>query len=725
MKNFQILFTVFILSISVLGQSKYIHHKLNITVAPEKSEISVRDSVYVPSLQAKKPLWFKLNSSLAISAFSKNISLKKIASKIKSSDVGMDRDISKEKEITTNEYEIKFSGGKAKTFWIEYSGKIYVPIANSAEEYQRGFGQTPGIISNKGVYLAGSSGWVPAFGKELVTFTLKVNLPAGWKSVSQGERTFVESDSAHHFDEWREDYPQEEVFLIAAKFHEYSYDAEHVEIMAFLRENDEALANKYLERTAQYLKMYESLLGKYPYKKFALVENFWETGYGMPSFTLLGEKIIRFPFILYSSYPHELLHNWWGNSAYVDFSKGNWCEGITAYMADHLMKEKRGQGAEYRRATLQKFTDFVNEKNDFPLSKFYSRYDAPSEAIGYGKALMMWHMLRKMVGDNSFVKAFRLFYKQNKFRRASFDDIRLAFEQTVNKNLKWFFNQWVKRTGAPELKLDKVSLTSRAKDFLLKFNLHQIQKGKAFKLYVPVYVQTEKSLESFKLVSDSKNKVYRLTLSSKPLEILIDPQFDVFRKLEPPETPPSLTKAYGSQRTLILLPSKNEKNYNYYKTFAREWIRVHKEKFELAESGQVKNIPTDKAVWILGYNNKFLNIVNRQLKKRNSFVLRDSVRFGEAVNSTAGRDFICVVRNPKNVNGAIVWFGLGNGKAVAGLVRKLPHYGKYSYLAFEGNEPVNIAKGEWEALNSPLIKRLTSTFKVKVKIPKSKALALE
>ena len=30
----------------------------------------------------------------------------------------------------------------------------------------------------------------------------------------------------------------------------------------------------------------------------------------MPSFTLMGSRIIRFPFILHSSYPHEILHNW-------------------------------------------------------------------------------------------------------------------------------------------------------------------------------------------------------------------------------------------------------------------------------------------------------------------------------------------------------------------------------------------------------------------------------
>ncbi len=50
----------------------------------------------------------------------------------------------------------------------------------------------------------------------------------------------------------------------------------------------------------------------------------------------------------------------------------------------------------------------------------------------------------------------------------------------------------------------------------------------------------------------------------------------------------------------------------------------------------------------------------------------------------------------------MAWLTIGNDQAGPGLSRKLPHYGKYSYLAFEGAEPTNVAKGQWPAVNSPL-----------------------
>ncbi len=188
------------------------------------------------------------------------------------------------------------------------------------------------------------------------------------------------------------------------------------------------MAGKYLAATAQYLEMYRQLIGPYPYRKFALVENFWETGYGMPTFTLLGREIIRFPFIINSSYPHEILHNWWGNSVFVDYESGNWCEGLTAYLADHLIAEQRGTGDEYRRSTLQKYRDYVKDGRDFPLTAFRSRESASTEAVGYGKALMAYHMLRLSVGDDAFRKGIARFYRDFKGKRASFADFQKTME---------------------------------------------------------------------------------------------------------------------------------------------------------------------------------------------------------------------------------------------------------------------------------------------------------
>ncbi len=680
-----------------------IHHEITATIQPNQSLLSVVDKMTFDVGKGSKTVQFKLHHNLVLK---KNKLIKKIHSNVTSQDIGMDKDdVSNDNALKLNVYEIKLprkTGDKFK-ITLNYSGKIESPVKQSAENYARGFSESAGIIFEKGVYLAGSTYWVPTFGEQMVTFNLTTTLPKDWRVVTTGKRSRDSTDNNEHTDTWNSPTPQEEIFLIAAAFTQYSYSMGNIEAMVFLRTPDENLANKYLETTAQYMEMYRKLIGPYPYSKFALVENFWETGYGMPSFTLLGEKIIRFPFILHSSYPHELLHNWWGNSVYVDFDNGNWCEGLTAYMADHLIKEQRHQGEEYRRATLQKFTNFVNKKNDFPLNKFISRHDTASEAIGYGKTLMVNHMLRQKVGDENFIKAYQQFNRDNKFTRASFDDIRQAFESTTDQKLDWYFKQWVERTGAPSLTISDVKTQSVRGQNTLIFTLNQIQDDDAFSLDVPLAIVTDKGTSEQTVSMDNKSQSYSLAVDGEVLKIQIDPHFDVFRTLDPRESPPAFTKAYGADKTTIILPAKTNKRYALYQNLATKWSQAKADKFEIIAQDDLEVLPTNHGVMILGLDNKFSSVVNKALKQYNSNISPAMVSYGKRILKTGNNSFFIAVANPKNAAQTITLLSIGNDAAVDGLVRKLSHYGKYSYLAFEGDEPSNIAKGNWQITDSPLI----------------------
>lgn len=61
-----------------------------------------------------------------------------------------------------------------------------------------------------------------------------------------------------------------------------------------------------------------------------------------------------------------------------------------------------------------------------------------------------------------------------------------------------------------------------------------------------------------------------------------------------------------------------------------------------------------------------------------------------------------IARHPSNSAHALAWLATDNEAAIPGLGRKLPHYNKYSYLAFTGDEPDNVLKGQWPVINSPM-----------------------
>ena len=611
---------------------------------------------------------------------------------------------------------------------LVYGGEINHPLATQGEEYQRSFSETPGIIDERGVFLAGTSFWVPTFGDGLMTFELKLtDLAPPWKVVSQGRRTSHQATADGSWTTiWLLEDPTEEVYLVAGPWHEYSRMADDVEVFAFLREEDAALAQRYLDATARYLKLYEEMLPPFPYASFALVENFWETGYGMPGFTLLGPRVIRFPWILTSSYPHELLHNWWGNSIYVDSEHGNWCEGITAYMADHLFAEQRGEGITYRRATLKKFTDMVSGGEDFPLSEFGSRHSAASEAVGYGKCLMLFHMARRAVGDEEFLAAMSLFDKENRFSRAAFSDIAEAFTDETGGDWVPFIEEWIGRTGAPQLEIREARVEEGAPGeapWRVAVHLRQVQEEDPFPITVPVAVTVEGRTEPVWVEAGScgRDCIVEVPCPARPIRVDVDPAFDVMRRLDPLEVPPALSTVFGSKDPLFVLPSAaSEEELASWRQVASDWARPATARTVL--DSELEALP-DTPVWVLGWSNIFGEEIARRVADQGVAVEAERVALVGDSLPRSDHSLVLMARAAGDPEMAVGWVAAAPVAAIPGLGRKLPHYTRYSYLAFRGDEPENVAKGMWQPLSSPMVRNLTDGEMPELTLPPRAPLA--
>ncbi len=580
---------------------------------------------------------------------------------------------------------------------LEYEGRFDFGLSDQKEEYTRGFRETAGIVSKEGVYLAGSGFWYPQAGRGLVEYEMEVAQPEGWHVISAGNGT---SRDAKGLARWESHGAVDEITVVGGPLLVYRDTAGAVEALVYLREKDDALAAKYLQATAQYVEMFRGLVGPYPYGKFALVENFWETGYGMPSYTLLGPQVIRFPFILSSSYPHEILHNWWGNSVFVDYATGNWCEGLTAYMADHLIQEQRGRAEDYRRDTLQKYRSYVRDGRDFPLTEFRSRHSAATEAVGYGKTLMVFHMIRQALGDDGFRKWAAGFYRQYRGKQASFADVRRSVESVAGRDLSRFFADHVEKPGAAVLQASVGDVREVGGAWEVKGVLKQAQAGPPLLLEVPLVVETVGTPAIHRVRTETAETPFTLRTDAKPIALHVDPSFDVFRLLDPRETPPSIGQIFGEPRILAVLPSRAPPaEQDGWRTLVLGWTS-ESQAVEVRSDAEVAELPEDRAVWLLGRANAlapklFTPGADFALDAEKLSVDRESMPL-------AGHSVVLVRRHPANLEKAVGWIFADGLAALPGLGRKLPHYGKYSYLGFEGDEPANVLKGQWTTADSPL-----------------------
>ncbi|WP_295392812.1 M1 family aminopeptidase [uncultured Thiodictyon sp.] len=583
------------------------------------------------------------------------------------------------------------------TVTLAYGGTIRHGLAAVREGMGRERQGSLGTIGPDGVFLDGGSGWYPRVPGTLQRFDLRVTLPPGWRAVSQGagpERAGFAGST------WTETQPQDDIYLVAAPFTLYRDSEGRAQV--WLREPDQPLAARYLAATNEYLDLYSRLIGPYAYAKFALVENFWESGYGMPSFTLLGPKVLRLPFIVTTSYPHEVLHNWWGNGVFVEERTGNWCEGLTTYLADHLMKERAGQGADYRRDTLQTYADFVHTAADFPLTAFRARHGEASQAIGYGKSAMFFHNLRVQLGDAAFVQGLKRFYADNRFRAAGYADLRRAFASASGRDLKDYFTAWTTRTGAVRLALAAVQAERTPTGYQVSGRVMQTQREAPFPLTVPVVVHQLAGPPQRTLVElTGREGPFAIELQSAPVRLAIDPEFDCFRTLEPGESPVALGGLFGAEEGLILLPSKAEpKLLAAYRDLATAWQAGHPG-WQVALDQDLGALPPERAIWLLGWENRFIHDFASGTQDFSLDPAGHSAHIaGSAVASDAATSLVLTRMTDGAPQGLLA---TDDPAALPGLARKVPHYGKYGYLVFVGAAPDNRVKGQWPSGDSPLV----------------------
>jgi aminopeptidase N len=708
LKQTGMLFTfaaMMILLAGVCPAGDLMHHSMTVSIYPPDNSLMAVDTVYIARshLEGGK-VTFLLNRSLEIENIDSPYGIKWYSQEeidpaaLKDEPDEEDEEfIARGKGVFIEVVEPLPADGMIPIV-IAFSGVLYDSLLPPDRNYSKGFATTTGLIDERGTYLSNGSLWYPFQFDFSFTFRLTVDLPPDYMSVSQGalEREYLDTvrDEKRLVEVWVERNPTPEFYLVAGKYFRHQEIHNGTSIMTYTYETSDSLSQVYLDATRRYLSMYEELIGKYPHPKFAMVENFWQTGYGMPSFTLLGDRVIRLPFIVHTSYGHEILHNWWGNCVFVDYDTGNWCEGLTTYGADYLYKEREGDDAarDYRHQTLITFNNYVTEEKDFPLSAFHERHDSASQSVGYGKSLFVFHMLRLHLGDEMFWRALRNFYGTHQYEVASWEDLERAFTETWGRDLSWYFDQWVNHTGLPDVSLEAAWTERATPGHAVMFTLRQPEPP--FTLDVPVVVTTETGKVHRSVRLSDTEKTFSVKNESRPVSLEIDPDFDMFRRLCPEEIPVTIGGAFANDTGTVIIGNREDQAVRMSFSTISHALGIEGDVVNEAQTGA--GDLTGTHFWFLGRG----DALDELLRKTDVGLTGDKVTVSGSEYEIGGRTFICALRNPRDENSVVTIILSTDTESLPGVVRKLPHYGRNSYLVFEGGSALE--RGVWQAEDSPL-----------------------
>jgi hypothetical protein len=346
---------------------------------------------------------------------------------------------------------------------------------------------------------------------------------------------------------------------------------------------------------------------------------------------------------------------------------------------------------------LRNYATLVTGSEDFPLARFTRRTDPVTKSIGYDKSAMIFHMIRRRIGDKAFWSALRRLYKERLFQSASWQDFQRVFERNGRVSLNGFFRQWVYDRGAPKLALAEVKATAEGRTWMVSGKI--LQKGSVFDLQVPVLLETESSrLRKVLAVTDAQTP-FTLQSETPPKTLVIDPDADLMRRLYPEEIPPSVNSLKGSESVLVVVAEgiPTEAVVAADILIGSLGLKAHR---MVAESEVEPETLKPHDLLMVGYPVSVR--IPLQLPPKVS-LHKDRIFLDGTLHTGHDITFFGVFRHPYSEGRFTALLLPLSDRYSKRIVEKITHYGRYSYLLFQdGNVQ---AKGIWPVTDSPMIYR--------------------
>ncbi len=559
---------------------------------------------------------------------------------------------------------LKAQNGDEKTLVLEHN-VLTIPESDQQRElyisYIRKMGKSfENIISPEGISLV--SNWHPIPNRPM-NFMLVARLPDGFTAVSESDlfplqqagdtitTTFTTPLLSLHF--------------AAGPYHHQSIKVrEGLMVHTLFFQEDKLLADSYLKAAARYIERYESEIDTFPYNHYVIAANRLPTGFGFPGFTLIGQMVLRLPFIKETSLGHEILHSWFGNSVSVDYREGNWCEGLTSYLADHSYRAEKGEGIQDRKETIANYLNYTDQDDVIPLSEFYSAsHNQPQakaiRAVGYAKSAMFFHELKEKIGDQPFKEAIRTFFTENSGRTASWSDLQRNLEVSSQLDLSGFFRERLLRKEIPSVAVENIEVNYQGHHPVLSFTLVQ-KTQEPFTLVVPIAIKTATtSIFQKEHITDKRTEI-TIRLNSLPIGFTIDPEYSFLRQLSEGERVARWSSFLGSRKTLIIIGSLQDKeNYDsLLQSFDQSELTL-----------KLEDTVTNQE---LGESNLLFLGTTQNVSK---------TLFGDHNQNMPGFT-LDVRKNPLNPQLIAVLASGSDKSEIDAVARRLSHYGKYSSLRF-------------------------------------------
>ena len=418
--------------------------------------------------------------------------------------------------------------GAPVTITFQYEGRL------AGREESPVFGIRFAAIRNDHAFLLYPARWFPVNGYTTDRFAaeLKITVPAGYRVVASGEEKaepLPSGTTLYSFQFARPSFPGS---IAVVQGDPQRVAADGVTTTVYFRDAERNLASAYGQETGKILTFLSGLYGPAPRAALTLVEteDGAPNGYAAPEIVFLSPQGIGKQ-VNTRLVTNQVSRQWWG-TLLSGASRGHtWINNGMARYSEMLYQEQAsGPGAleaEARDAYIDALT-----VNDVPVIQAARLDDYSPEfwALTAAKGAVVLHMLRYVIGEESFRKLLREFPGQHLWSAVTTDELARAVEAVTGQNLRYFFLQWIESSGAPEFKLEYV-IYRRQQGFRVVGKV--AQDLDTFRMPVELKIETEGNPEQKRIEVVGTSSEFVVDTFGKPKTMVLVPNNRVLRFSNP------------------------------------------------------------------------------------------------------------------------------------------------------------------------------------------------
>jgi len=287
------------------------------------------------------------------------------------------------------------------------------------------------------------------FYSDVSNYDVRMTVPKDFVVAGSGYVDSIDTDDTSMTYNFRGDRMRDFAFVISDRFEYLKEEVNDTTVYLYYPKSQED--HKWIDDAMLFgvesIKVFEKLIGDYPYKSYSVVLTNFPTGMEYPGLVLISESYLSNSIEgLRTVIVHETAHQWFYGIIGDDEIDEGWIdEGLTSFFTAYFDIDFIGEYL-YEN-TMQRYEDRLESLgfDTIVISKSAYEFKDWDEygAAAYAKPALMYHEIRELYGDEKILEFAKHLYDQYAYKILKEEDLRKVMVQVYGKEINELLDRWL------------------------------------------------------------------------------------------------------------------------------------------------------------------------------------------------------------------------------------------------------------------------------------------